>query len=385
MARSSSSARLCFGLYVHFVVLHLNFNVCPEVVMLLSQYYLFAFAIAVLAVIWSVPIIKAAAFKHKQFDLPAARKVHQRPMVRLGGVAICGGTLASLFVVFELGGFDGLPSETAVKVAWVMLGSFGFFLIGLTDDLVSLSPLTRLILQASVASLIWLSGVQIEFISMPVMGLVQLGWLSLPLTVVWLTGVVNAINWIDGLDGLASGVCCIAAVVIFVVCLFTGQPIAAMVMIALTGSLLGFLYYNFNPAQIFMGDGGSYFIGFTIAGISVVGLVKGAAITAILLPLLILAVPILDMSAVIVARLCSGSSPFAADKRHLHHRLLQLGLSHRLTVLLIYALTLWAGSLAIAVAGIPNSSVILVSATGVLGYASWRAWLSIRQDSQSFE
>jgi UDP-GlcNAc:undecaprenyl-phosphate/decaprenyl-phosphate GlcNAc-1-phosphate transferase len=353
--------------------------------MLLSKYYLFSFLAAALAVVWSVPVIKAFALKHKQFDLPNMRKMHQRPMVRLGGVAICGGTLLALMIAYGLGRFDDLPVLTAAKVGWVLLGSFSFFLVGLTDDLVSLSPLTRLILQGGVAGLVWMAGVRIEFLTMPGVGLIHLGWLSLPLTVLWLAGVVNAINWIDGLDGLASGVCFIAAVVIFTVCLFTGQPAAAMVMIALAGSLLGFLYFNFNPAQIFMGDGGSYFIGFTIAGISVVGLVKGATVTAILLPLLILAVPILDMSAVIVARLRSGSSPFAADKRHLHHRLLELGLSHRLTVLVIYALTLWVGSLAIAIAGIPNGPMILVSATGLLGCIAWKAWLSVRQNSQSFE
>lgn len=364
--------------YVNFAVFLIGSNVCLEVVMLLSQCYLSAFAIAVLAVIWSVPVVKAIAFRYKQFDLPTARKVHQYPIVRLGGISICGGTLVALVIAYGLGGFDGLPAVMVSRIGWVMLGSFCFFLIGLADDLITLSPVTRLVMQATIAGLIWAAGVRIEFFTVPGVGLVQLGWLSLPLTTVWLTGVVNAINWIDGLDGLASGVCCIAAAVVFTVCLFTGQPAAAMVMVALAGSLLGFLYYNFNPAQIFMGDGGSYFIGFTIAGVSVVGLVKSAAITAIALPLLILAVPILDMSAVILARLCSGSSPFKADRRHLHHRLLQLGLSHRLTVLFIYALTLWAGSLAIAVAGIPNSLMLIASATGLLGCTSWRAWLSIK-------
>jgi len=353
--------------------------------MLLSQYYLFSFVTAALAVVWSVPFVKSIALKHKQFDLPNIRKMHQRPMVRLGGIAICGGTLLALLITYGLGGFGSLSASTAARVGSVLLGGLSFFLVGLTDDFVSLSPLTRLVLQGGIAGLVWMSGVRIEFLTMPGVGLIHLGWLSLPLTVLWLTGVVNAINWIDGLDGLASGVCCIAAIAIFTVSLFTGQHAAAMVMIALAGSLLGFLYFNFNPAQIFMGDGGSYFIGFTIAGISVIGLVKGATVTAILLPLLILAVPIIDMSAVILARLRSGSSPFAADKRHLHHRLLDLGLSHRLTVLFIYALTLWVGSLAIAIAGIPNSVMLLVSATGLLGCITWKAWLSIRQNSQSFE
>jgi UDP-GlcNAc:undecaprenyl-phosphate GlcNAc-1-phosphate transferase len=195
-----------------------------------------------------------------------------------------------------------------------------------------------------------------------------------------LAGVVNAINWIDGLDGLASGVSCIASITVAIVSLFTGQPTVALVMLALAGSLIGFLYYNFNPAHIFMGDGGSYFIGFTIAGISIVGLVKSATITAIVLPFLILAVPILDMVAVILARLKNGQSPMAADKRHLHHRLLKIGLSHRFTVLFIYTLALWTGSLAIALAGIPNSLFVVIATTGLLGCSSWRAW-SLAQQS----
>ncbi len=126
----------------------------------------------------------------------------------------------------------------------------------------------------------------------------QLGWLSLPITILWLVGMVNAINWIDGLDGLASGVVGIAYVVMLVVTLFMNQPEAALIAASLAGAALGFLRYNFNPAQIFMGDGGAYFMGFTLAAVSVIGLVKTAAVTAVLSPFLILAVPIIDMSVV---------------------------------------------------------------------------------------
>jgi UDP-GlcNAc:undecaprenyl-phosphate GlcNAc-1-phosphate transferase len=137
---------------------------------------------------------------------------------------------------------------------------------------------------------------------------------------------------------------------------------------------LGFLRYNFNPAQIFMGDGGAYFMGFTLAGIAVVGLVKTYAVTAVILPYLILAVPILDMSTVIVSRLSRGKSPFSADKSHLHHRLLKAGISQRLTVLFIYALTMWVGSLALAFSGIPSGGAYALGATLLLGYLGWQVW-----------
>jgi UDP-GlcNAc:undecaprenyl-phosphate GlcNAc-1-phosphate transferase len=200
-----------------------------------------------------------------------------------------------------------------------------------------------------------------------------MGWLSLPITVIWLVGMANAINWIDGLDGLAAGVSGIAAAVMLVVSLQMGQPAAALIAAALAGGSLGFLRYNFNPAQIFMGDGGSYFLGFTLAAVGVIGFVKSTVVTSVLLPYIILAVPILDMSAVILDRLRHGKSPFIADKRHLHHRLLQAGLSQRLAVLFIYSLTLWVGSLALAFSGLPSGLAYALGATGLLGYTSWKA------------
>ncbi len=211
------------------------------------------------------------------------------------------------------------------------------------------------------------------------MGLVNLGWLSLPVTVTWLVGMANAINFIDGLDGLAAGVSGIAAVVMLVVSLFMDQPAAALVAAALAGGALGFLRYNFNPAQIFMGDGGAYFMGFTLAGIGVIGLVKSVTTVAVLLPYLILAVPIVDTSAVVFNRLRSGKSPFAADKLHLHHRLLQAGLSQRTIVLFIYAMTLWVGSLAMAFSDIPGGGAYALGATLLMSYASWQVWWRIHK------
>lgn len=223
-------------------------------------------------------------------------------------------------------------------------------------------------------------GVQIEFLTVPFVGLVSLPvWISVPVTVIWLVGMVNAINWIDGLDGLAAGVSGIAAVVMMIVCLFMNQPAAALIAAALAGGALGFLRYNFNPAQIFMGDGGAYFMGFTLAGVGTIGLVKSVTTVAVLLPYLILAVPILDMSAVIFDRIRSGRSPFIADKRHLHHRLLQAGLSHRLTVLFIYVLTLWVGTLALAFSGIPSGLGYAIGATVLLSYTGWKVSRHARQ------
>jgi UDP-GlcNAc:undecaprenyl-phosphate/decaprenyl-phosphate GlcNAc-1-phosphate transferase len=343
-------------------------------------YHVAAFLIAASIVLVSTPIVRSIGLKSGYFDPPGGRKVHKHPMVRLGGVSIFLGTVTALILVWQFGGFGFLPPEKEYEIWGVTVGGLAFFLIGLADDLFSLSPIMRLLMQAVVASCVWHVGVHIDFLGIPLVGLVSLApWISLPLTVIWLVGMANAINWIDGLDGLAAGVCGIAAVVMLTVCLFMDQPAAALIAAAMAGGAIGFLRYNFNPAQIFMGDGGAYFMGFTLAGVGVVGLVKGVTTVAVLLPYVILAVPILDMSAVILDRLRRGKSPFRADKRHLHHRLLQAGLPHRLTVLFIYSLTLWAGSLALAFSGVPSGLAYAIAATALLTYASWQAKKHARQ------
>lgn len=345
-------------------------------------YHLIALGISTIVVLWSTPIVNRIGLKSGYVDRPSERKVHQRPIVRLGGVSIFAGTLTALLIVWWTGGFGLLPPDQEYEIWGVTLGGLAFFLIGLGDDLFNLSPTARLLMQSGVAGVAWGVGVRIEFLTIPFNSLVTIDspWISLAITVIWLVGMANAINWIDGLDGLAAGVSGIAAVVMLIVTLFMEQSAAGLIAAALAGGALGFLRYNFNPAQIFMGDGGAYFMGFTLAGVGVIGLVKSTVVTAVLLPYLILAVPILDMSAVILLRLSQGQSPFIADKRHLHHRLLQAGLSPRLTVLFIYTLTLWVGSLALAFAGIPSGRAYALGATMLLGYTSWQVWRNARMD-----
>jgi UDP-GlcNAc:undecaprenyl-phosphate GlcNAc-1-phosphate transferase len=342
------------------------------------HHHLTAFVVATVVVLISTPVVKKIGLKSGLFDPPGERKIHRQPMVRLGGVSIFIGTVTALLTVWGIGGFGVLPPDQEYEIWGVTIGGIFFFLIGLADDLLGLSPISRLLMQTLVATGAWQAGVHIDFLTIPFLGLLSLpAWISLPITVVWLVGMANAINWIDGLDGLAAGVSFIAATTMIIVCLFMHQPAAALIAAALAGGTLGFLRYNFNPAQIFMGDGGAYFLGFTLAGIGVVGLVKGVTtvtVTVVSLPYIILAVPILDMSAVILDRLRSGKSPFKADKRHLHHRLLQAGLSHRFVVLFIYSLTLWAGSLALAFSGIPSGLGYAIGTTALLGYTGWQAW-----------
>jgi UDP-N-acetylmuramyl pentapeptide phosphotransferase/UDP-N-acetylglucosamine-1-phosphate transferase len=191
-------------------------------------------------------------------------------------------------------------------------------------------------------------------------------WLSLLATVLWLVGITNAINWLDGLDGLAAGVSGIAAFGLLSVSFNLDQAAAGLLAASLAGSCLGFLRHNFNPARIFMGDGGSYFLGFALAAVSIVGPAKGITSVSLLLPLLILSLPLADMSAVIFGRVRQGRSPFYPDRRHLHHRLLRAGFSHRRTVLLIYAFTQWLAALALVVANAEMHLLWLTLATAIL-------------------
>jgi UDP-GlcNAc:undecaprenyl-phosphate GlcNAc-1-phosphate transferase len=318
-----------------------------------------------------VPRVRALGLHFGLTDQPDPRKQHSTPMVRLGGVAMVMGFALALAVTWGLGGF-GLLAPDRDQLIWTTLaGSLCFFVIGLADDLFALSPWPRLAGQVAVAVVVWSQGVRIGAIDFPWLidggtPLVLPDLLSLAATVIWLVGITNAINWLDGLDGLAAGVAGIAAVGLVSVSFSLHQVAAGFLAAALAGSCLGFLRHNFNPARIFMGDGGSYFLGFTLAAISIVGPAKGITTVSLLLPLLILSLPLADMSAVIMGRLREGRSPFYPDRRHLHHRLLRAGFSHRRTVLLIYVFTQWLAALAMVVANVELRFLWLGLATAIL-------------------
>jgi UDP-GlcNAc:undecaprenyl-phosphate GlcNAc-1-phosphate transferase len=318
-----------------------------------------------------VPVVRSTGMRFGLTDKPDPRKQHSTPMVRLGGVAMVLGFGLALTAIWLMGGF-GLLAPARDQLIWSTLaGSLCFFLIGLADDLFALSPWPRLAGQVLVSSVIWSEGVRIGAIDLPWLTatgtpIVLPDSLSLIATVIWLVGITNAINWLDGLDGLAAGVAGIAAVGLVSVSFSLHQVAAGFLAAALAGSCLGFLRHNFNPARIFMGDGGSYFLGFSLAAVSIVGPAKGLTTVSLLLPLLILSLPLADMSAVIMGRLREGRSPFHPDRRHLHHRLLRAGFSHRRTVLLIYVFTQWLAALALVVANAEMRFLWLALATAIL-------------------
>jgi UDP-GlcNAc:undecaprenyl-phosphate GlcNAc-1-phosphate transferase len=333
---------------------------------------LLTFVAAALLTALIVPAVRRLGLRWGLVDAPDPRKQHSKPMVRLGGVGIVAGFSLALAITWSAGGFAQLAPDKD-KLIWTTLaGALCFFVIGLADDLFALPPLPRLAGQLAVAMAVWNQGVRIGSIDLPfgLQGGEHVLRLSEPLsllaTVIWLVGITNAINWLDGLDGLAAGVSGIAAVGLLSVSFSLHQPAAGLLAAALAGASLGFLRHNFNPARIFMGDGGSYFLGFALAAISIVGPAKALTSVSLLMPLLILSLPLADMSAVIMGRLSEGRSPFHPDRRHLHHRLLRAGLSHRRTVLLIYAFTQWLAALALVMANAEMRFLWLALATAVL-------------------
>lgn len=334
---------------------------------------LFTLFIAALLTALVVPLVRSMGLRYGLFDAPDSRKQHDVPMVRLGGIGMVAGFSLALAITWALGGFGNLAPDRDQLIWTTLAGALCYFVIGLADDLFALPPLPRLAGQVAVAVVVWGEGVRIGAIDLP------LGWFGLPslafplpdslsllATVIWLVGITNAINWIDGLDGLAAGVGGIAAVGLLSVSFSLQQSAAGLLAAALAGACLGFLRHNFNPARIFMGDGGSYFLGFALAAISIVGPAKGLTTVSLLFPLMILSLPLADMSAVIMGRLSEGHSPFYPDRRHLHHRLLRAGFSHRRTVLLIYAFTQWLASLALVAANVQLRFLWLALATAVL-------------------
>ncbi|MFC4386538.1 glycosyltransferase family 4 protein [Gracilibacillus marinus] len=272
------------------------------------------------------PIVIKFAFKIGATDKPNARKVHERIMPRLGGLAI--------FLSFFIGSMFFI-SKTIV--AWpILLGALIIVLTGVLDDIKEISPKTKLIGQFIAATITVLGGIRIDFVTLPFIDRLEFGYFAIPITIIWIIGITNAINLIDGLDGLAAGVSSIAIFTISILAVTMGNPLIALLGFILLGSTLGFLVFNFHPAKIFMGDSGSLFLGYMISVLAVSGLFKNIAMFSLLVPIIILAVPIIDTLFAIVRRIVNKKPLSSPDKLHLHHCLLRLGFSHRQTVLIIY-------------------------------------------------
>jgi UDP-GlcNAc:undecaprenyl-phosphate GlcNAc-1-phosphate transferase len=304
------------------------------------------------------PLVKRFALAVGAVDKPNERKVHTKLMPRLGGLAIYLGFMLGFFVVYPaIGGIDG-------KLVWGMIvGGSIIVLVGALDDRFDLAPGWKLLGQIAAALAVIAFGLDIESVNLPfVETSVELGWFSYPLTVLWIVGIANAVNLIDGLDGLCGGVSGIATASILVLALMMGNVTVGVLCAVLLGAIIGFLFFNFHPAKIFMGDSGALFLGFSLATLSILEF-KQAALVTFLVPVFILGVPLSDTFFAILRRVVNKRPISAADKGHLHHCLLELGFSHRATVLIIYGISAFFGMTAIVLshAGIWMTIIITVA------------------------
>jgi len=309
----------------------MSINTTQTIFMVIAVVCAFLFAYTL------TPPVRVLAFKIGAIDVPLDnRRMHSRPIPRIGGLAIfCSFVLTTM-----------LFCEISPELVTVWIGGAVIVLLGILDDIFRLSAWLKFVVQVAVACAAVCSGTVIDHINLGG-EYISLGVFSFPLTVFWIVGLTNAINFIDGLDGLACGISGISSVSMFCVLLLSGEFMNAVIVAVLAGACFGFLPFNANPARIFMGDTGALFLGYAMAVLSVQGVFKLHAVLSFIVPLVIFALPLVDTLFAILRRVCSGKSPFSADRGHLHHRLVDLGFTQKESVKILYAICAMLGLIAV--------------------------------------
>ncbi len=299
---------------------------------------------AFVASILLTPLVKRLAFRIGAVDAPNYRKVHARIMPRLGGLAIFLAFLIAVAIFQPILIYNENGSDFLLAI---IIGACIIVATGVVDDMREISAKAKLIGQLVAALIvIFVGGIQIDMINLPFVGELNFGLLSIPLTILWIVGITNAINLIDGLDGLAAGVSTIALVTLAVMAFIMSNMFVLAIAAILAAATFGFLFYNFHPAKIFMGDTGALFLGFMISVLALLGF-KNVTVVTLIIPVIILGVPISDTFFAIVRRVRMKKKWSDPDKSHLHHRLLDMGFTHRQTVLIIYGIAIMFGLAAI--------------------------------------
>ena len=326
-----------------------------------------ALAVAAVVSFLTTPMVKSLAYKVGAIDVPKDnRRMHKTPIPRLGGLAIF---IAFLLTVLIFADIDR-------PIRGILLGAVMIVVLGVLDDILTLKALPKLLVQIAAAAMAVYHGCVIQFFSNPNVfsdaTYISLGWLSVPVTIIWIVAITNAVNFIDGLDGLAVGVSAISTAALVVIALLVQEINIAVILIALFGACLGFIPYNMNPAKIFMGDTGSTFLGYILATLSVTGLFKLYAIISFAVPFLILGLPIFDICFAFLRRIAKGQNPMVADRGHVHHRLIDMGFSQKQAVAIVYMLTAILGLAAVLLTSsgelkalILIGAVFVVAAIGV--------------------
>ncbi len=348
--------------------------------------YLVAFVLSFAVAAGLTPLLRILAPLIGGVDqAQSSRKIHKLPIPRIGGVAI----VAAFFV--PLVGLFIYENEVSAKflqdqrqVVGLFVGGLCIALLGFYDDLHGASAKLKFVVQFAVAGVMFWLGYRIEAIANPFGAApMPLGVLSLPFTMLWIVGIINAMNLIDGLDGLAGGVAAIAIGLIFAVAFKRPDVLMCLFMAALGGSVIGFLLYNFNPATIFMGDTGSMFLGFVLASTSIVSSQKSSAAVAMLVPIIGLGLPIADTLLAMLRRALRGRPLFSADREHIHHKLIALGLTHRQAVLVLYGVCLTLAAFAFMVAYADSREVgLLLAGLGTIVVVALRRLGYLKIDSE---
>ena len=331
----------------------------------LSQAHVLGTIIAYLLGIFIVPLVIYYSRKKNLIDVPNERKIHHGAISRLGGVAIwISVMLTFLFLVL----LSYYPKGQGLSA--IIVGGSLMFLMGLVDDLYCLNAKFKLFIQVAIAVIVMLLGIRIEHLYLPWNNMVvDLGLMSYVITLFWIVGITNAVNFIDGIDGLAGSIVSISAVAIGLVSLVLEPAIQINALIAfiLVGAMCAFLTFNYNPAKIFMGDSGALYAGFLLATLSITGVVKASDSVSMYLPILILAVPIMDVIYSSSRRILKGKSPFVADSEHIHHKLLHAGYSQDKLVMLLAGFSMVCALLSIIVVSTRSKFIIIaLSLIGVL-------------------
>ncbi|MDO4749900.1 MAG: MraY family glycosyltransferase [Eubacteriales bacterium] len=327
---------------------------------------LFALIIAFAISFGATPIVKTFAEKVGAMDVPGeARRMHDHPIPRMGGLAIFLGFILSVVLLVPL----------TRELRGILLGAVIIVTVGIIDDLVSLSAMKKLIAQLIAAVIPVLHGVVIRVVMNPNLFSgdqpLFLGVLGIPITILWIVGITNSVNLIDGLDGLAVGVSTVSSITILVVSLIVSEPTVALVLAALTGACIGFMPYNINPAKIFMGDTGALLLGYILATMSVLGMFKFYALVTFAVPVLALAVPLSDTIFAFLRRLLRGQNPMTPDRGHFHHRLIDMGLSQKQAVAILYAVSALLGLAAVVLATSGAVRILLLVFTFLLAGVVW--------------
>ncbi|MBQ1265048.1 MAG: undecaprenyl/decaprenyl-phosphate alpha-N-acetylglucosaminyl 1-phosphate transferase [Oscillospiraceae bacterium] len=324
---------------------------------------LLAIACAAVVCFLSTPLVKSLAYKIGAIDVPKDdRRMHKVPIPRLGGLAIF---LSFLLAVLVFADIDR-------QMQGILLGAVIIVIVGVLDDIMALKALPKLFAQILAAGIAAYHGCVIQFVSNPNVfsesTYVNLGWVSVPLTIIWIVAITNAVNFIDGLDGLAVGVSAISTATLIVIALMVSEFNIAIILCGLFEACLGFIPYNMNPAKIFMGDTGATFLGYILATLSITGLFKLYAIISFAVPFLILGLPIFDICFAFLRRIAKGQNPMTADRSHVHHRLIDLGFSQKQTVAIAYLLTAILGLAAVVLTSSGElKALILIGAVFVVG------------------